>query len=101
MKKVIKLTEADLEKLVQKIIREGKENGQPSQGGQQGEEQTNEPNPKDVENFMAAFNEKFIKKYPQYTKRISNKEERVMLVKAFADMLNITPSELNSAKTKM
>jgi hypothetical protein len=99
MKKVIKLTEADLEKLVQKIIRE--ENGQPSQGGQQGEEQTDEPNPKDVENFMAAFNDKFIKKYPQYTKRISNKEERVMLVKAFADMLKITPSELNSAKTKM
>jgi hypothetical protein len=99
MKKVIKLTEADLEKLVQKIIRE--ENGQPSQGGQQGEEQTDEPNPKDVENFMTAFNDKFIKKYPQYTKRISNKEERVMLAKAFADMLKITPSELNSAKTKM
>ena len=93
MKKVIKLTEADLEKLVQKIIRE--------ENGQQGEEQTDEPNPKDVENFMAAFNDKFIKKYPQYTKRISNKEERVMLAKAFADMLKITPSELNSAKTKM
>ena len=93
MKKVIKLTEADLEKLVQKIIRE--------ENGQQGEEQTDEPNPKDVENFMTAFNDKFIKKYPQYTKRISNKEERVMLAKAFADMLKITPSELNSAKTKM
>lgn len=110
MKKVIKLTEADLERLVKKIIREGEgkqptqdgqQGEQPSQGGQQGEEQTDKPNPKDVEEFMSGFDKLFIQKFPKYPKKISNREERIMLVKAFADKLGITPSELGSAKTKM
>ena len=104
MKKVIRLNEADLERLVKKIIREGEGEGegeQPTQDGQQGEEQTDKPNPKDVEEFMSAFDKLFIQKFPKYPKKISNREERIMLVKAFADKLGITPSELGSAKTKM
>ena len=102
MKKVIRLNEADLERLVKKIIREGEGEGeQPTQDGQQGEEQTDKPNPKDVEEFMSAFDKLFIQKFSKYAKKISNREERIMLVKAFADKLGITPSELGSAKTKM
>lgn len=100
MKKVIRLNEADLERLVKKIIREG-EGEQPTQDGQQGEEQTDKPNPKDVEDFMSGFDKLFIQKFPKYAKKISNREERIMLVKSFADMLKITSSELGSAKTKM
>jgi hypothetical protein len=98
MKKVVKLNESDLERLVQRIIRE---EGEESQQGQESEGQTDKPNPKDVEEFMGAFKERFLKKFPQYSKKISNKEERIMLVKSFADMLGISPGELGSAKTKM
>lgn len=98
--KVIKLNESDLEKLVQRIIKEG-ETVQPTEDGQQGEEQTDKPNPKDVEEFMLAFDKLFIQKFPKYSKKITNREERIMLVKSFADKLKVTPSELGSAKTKM
>lgn len=98
--KIVRLTESDLEKLVQRIIKEG-ENSQPTEDGQQGEEQTDKPNPKDVEEFMVAFDKLFIQKFPKYSKKINNREERIMLVKSFSDMLKIAPSELGSAKTKM
>ena len=50
---------------------------------------------------MSAFDKLFIDKFPKYAKKISNKKERIMLAKAFADMLEITPSELGSARTEM
>jgi hypothetical protein len=87
MKKIIKLNESDVERLVKKIIRE------------EGEDE-NSFNIKDVDSWMSAFKEYFLNKQvgKSVTKRINTVPEKAGLAAAFMDFLGVDTAQIGKAK---
>jgi hypothetical protein len=87
MKKVIKLNESDVERLVKKIIREE-------------EEGENSFDIKDVDNWMNSFKQYFLNKQAgkTATKRINTVPEKAGLVAAFMDFLGVDTAQITKAK---
>jgi hypothetical protein len=87
MKKIIKLNESDVERLVKKIIRE------------EGEDE-NSFNIKDVDNWMNSFKQYFLNKQAgkSVTKRINTVPEKAGLAAAFMDFLGVDTAQISKAK---
>lgn len=97
-KRVIRLTESDLEKLVQRIIKEEDEMdpNAPEEGGEE-----NDDNPQDVKNFLEAMKKFFLNKYPRYASKINTRKEKALLLAALAEELQVDLSMLQMAKSEL
>ena len=94
MKKVIKLNESDVERLVKKIIREEGED-------QGGSEETIDI--KDVQNFMAMLDQYFLNKAAGRTasKKINTSLERAGLIAAMIEKFGVDLALVNKARTML
>jgi len=96
-KKIVRLTESDLENLVKRIIKEEDEMDQntPEDGGE------NEDNPQDVKNFLEAMKKYFMNKYPRFANKINTRKEKAMLLAALAEELGVDANMINMAKGEL
>ena len=97
-KRIVRLTESDLEKLVQRIIREEDEMdpNAPEQGGDEEDD-----NPQDVKNFLEAMKKFFLNKYPRFANKINTRKEKALLLAALAEELQVDLSMLQMAKSEL
>ena len=107
-KKIVRLTESDLEKLVQRIIKEEDEMDQntPEDGGEMDQNTPedggeNEDNPQDVKNFLEAMKKYFMNKYPRFANKINTRNEKAMLLAALAQELGVDTNMINMAKGEL
>ena len=86
-KRIVRLTESDLENLVKRIIKEE-------------EEGENSFDIKDVDNWMNSFKQYFLNKQAgkTATKRINTVPEKAGLVVAFMDFLQVDMAQITMAK---
>jgi hypothetical protein len=86
-KRIVRLTESDLENLVKRIIKEE-------------EEGENSFDIKDVDNWMNSFKQYFLNKQAgkTATKRINTVPEKAGLVAAFMDFLQVDMAQITMAK---
>jgi hypothetical protein len=95
MKKVIRLTESDIESLVNKIIKEeGEDMESPDQ-----QDTENQDNPKDVERFLELADKYLFDKYGKYAEKINTIKEKAMLIAALAKKWGVEASELGRVKS--
>ena len=97
-KRIVKLTESDLEKLVQRII---KEEGEEMASSEENTGDENQDNPKDVKEFLMAMKKYFMDKYPRFGKRINTRNEKVLVLAALAQQLGVDPNMIGQAKGKL
>lgn len=96
-KRIVKLTESDLELLVKKIIREEEMDPNASEEGSD----ENEDNPKDVQMFLDAMKKYFMDKYPRFANKINTRKEKAMLLAALAEELGVDTNMINMAKGEL
>ena len=92
-KRIVRLTESDLERLVTRIIKE-QELEAPADADKS-------DNPQDVDNFMEAMKKYFIEKYPRFSNKINTKNEKASVVAELAAMLGVDLAQMQRAKTIM
>ena len=97
-KRIVRLTESDLEKLVQRIIKEEDEMdpNAPEQGGDEEGD-----NPQDVKNFLEAMKKFFLNKYPRFANKINTRKEKIMLLAALAEELEVDLTQIQAAKSEI
>lgn len=101
MKKIVRLTESDLSRLVNRIIKE-EENIEQNQGESEGQDgDPNKDSPTDVKKFLGAFREYFLNKYPQFVKRINTKNEKALLIAAMAQLLKVDASDIARMRSQL
>jgi hypothetical protein len=101
-KRIVRLTESDLENLVKRIIKEEDEGQGGDQGGDQsGGEETIDI--KDVQNFMAMLDQYFLNKAAGKTasKRINTSLERAGLIAAMIEKFGVEMALVNKARTML
>jgi hypothetical protein len=91
MKKVIRLTESDIERLVTKILKE--EDEENSQGGE------SHDNPNDVQKFLDLADKYLFQKYGKIAGKIDTPKEKAMLISALAKKWGIDTSDLSRVKS--
>jgi len=98
-KRIVRLTESDLENLVKRIIKEEEEMdpNAPEEGGESEEED----NPRDVQMFLDAMKKYFMNKYPRFANKINTRKEKAMLLAALAEELGVDASMINMAKSEL
>ena len=97
-KRIVRLTESDLEKLVHRIIREEDEMD-PNAPEQGGDEESD--NPQDVKNFLEAMKKFFLNKYPRFANKINTRKEKIMLLAALAEELEVDLTQIQAAKSEI
>jgi len=90
-KRIVKLTESDLEKLVQRIIKEENINE---------EDNASSFDIKDVDNWMEKFQQYFINKQvgQAATRKINTVPEQAAIIAALMDFFKVTPAQISKAK---
>ena len=90
-KRIVKLTESDLEKLVQRIIKEENINE---------EGDASNFDIKDVDNWMEKFKQYFINKQvgQAATRKINTVPEQAAIIAALMDFFKVTPAQISKAK---
>jgi hypothetical protein len=86
-KKVIRLTESDIERLVTKILKE------------EGEENMSQDNPKDVQKFLDLADKYLFQKYGKIAGKIDTPKEKAMLISALAKKWGVDTSDLAKVKS--
>ena len=97
-KRIVRLTESDLENLVKRIIKEEDEDQGDDQSG--GEETIDI---KDVQNFMAMLDQYFLNKAAGRTasKKINTSLERAGLIAAMIEKFGVDLALVNKARTML
>jgi len=98
-KRIVRLTESDLERLVQRIIKEEDEMD-PNAPEESGDNE-NEDNPQDVKNFLEAMKKFFLNKYPRFANKINTRKEKVLLLAALAQELEVDLTQAQAAKSEL
>lgn len=99
-KRVIKLTESDIEKLVQRIIKE--EDGDMNQQDSSQQDSSEEgDNPQDVKNFLDAMKKYFLDKYPRFAGKINTRKEKILLLAALGQELDVDLTQAQAAKSEL
>jgi hypothetical protein len=94
-KRIVRLTESDLEKLVKRIIKEGENNPIMDTPKEEGTIDI-----KDVQNFMNMLDQYFLTKAPgkSASKRINNNLEKAGLIAAMMDKFGVDVNLVSKAK---